>query len=183
MFDCFGVISTLVLPPWFKRNFGLEKGKELEVYYCSRGDRGEMSLKDIAHDLKVKYQFDEDKIFNEWISTTKINEELISLIKELRKDNYVVLASNAAEGLVENVFNFHNIHDLFDKVFISYKMKKVKPNFDFYQEIVSSFDVTFEKVVMVDDRLINLEHLPEIGVHPIQYKDMDLFKEEFDKIL
>ena len=183
MFDCFGVISSLVLPPWFERHFGKGKGKELEVYYCSRGDRGEMSLKDIAHDLALKYQIDEDDTFNEWISTTKINEELVSLIKELRKNNYVVLASNAAEGLVENVFNFHNIHDLFDKVYISYKMKKVKPNFDFYQEIISSFNISFEKVIMVDDRLVNLEHLPEIGVHPIQYKNMDSLKEELSKIL
>ena len=183
MFDCFGVISSLVLPPWFKRNFGEQKGKELEIYYCSRGDMGVMSLKDIANDVAIKYNKNSEDVFNEWIMSTKINEGVVSLIKELKKNNTVVLASNAAEGLVESVFTRHHLEDLFDYKFISWKMKKVKPNKGYYEAIINQFPTKFDSIYMIDDRKINLEQLEEIGVKGILFIDAETLRKELGEVL
>ena len=112
MFDCFGVVSSIVLPVWFKKKFCEQKGAELSDYYCQRGDRGELSLKQIALSVANDHKLNQKKILTEWVKTAKLNNELVDFIIELKANNEVVLASNAANGLVESVFKKHKIEKL-----------------------------------------------------------------------
>ena len=183
MFDCFGVMSSSVLPPWFKKQFGEEEGKKLSDYYCNEGDDGKLSLDEIASLVSEKCNIKPKKLIKTWIKSAKKNEELAKYINELKKNNEVILASNACNGLVEKVLKKFKLRFFFDRVFISYFMKSKKPQKEYFEKILASYSRPFEKIVMVDDSPKNLQHLKELGITGIVYKNVPELKEELNKII
>ena len=183
MVDCFGVVTSSVLPVWFAKTFGKEIGKELSDYYCSRGDRGELSLKQIAISLASDYKMKSKCILKQWLKIALLNKPLVNYIRELKQNSEVVLASNAAEGLVESILKKHKLNKLFDKVFVSYKFKVCKPDIEYYKTIISSYDRAFDHYIMIDDRENNLIGLDKIGVKGIVYKDVPSLSKSVSEIL
>ena len=179
MFDCFGVVSCSVLTAWFKKTFNDEQGKELSNYYCGRGDKGELTLSEIATAVSPLCGIEPTALVKFWIDSSFVSEDIKEYIKQLKKNHEVVLASNACEGLVEGVLKKNNIENLFDKIFISYKMKDTKPNLSFYLKILNSYNCSFEKTYMIDDRLNNLKDIETLGITPIHFTSL----EELKKIL
>ena len=174
MCDCFGVVSTCVLPPWFSVVFGKEEGPKICKHYCDLGDLGYLTLKDIARIMDEEYHMGKaDELLDYWIGTTTANKELLDLFDSIRDEYEIVLASNAAEGLVESVFAKHDLAKHFDKIFISYKIKMAKPSLDYYQYIINSYDYKFDEIYMIDDRMSNLEPLKEIGVKGILFTKVE----------
>lgn len=172
MCDCFGVVADCVLPPWFNVVFGEIEGPKLCKKYCDMGDMGELTLWDIAEIMDKEYgQGKAEDLFNYWMDGTSSNKPLLEFFDSIRDRYEIVLASNAMEGLVETVFKKHDMAKHFDKIFISYKLKKVKPHKDYYEHIINSFDYKFEKIYMIDDRPVNLEVLKEIGVIGLLYNN------------
>ena len=181
LFDCFGVVSTAVIIPWFIEHFGKEEGTRIDAEYCHRADRGEISLYEYAKSISDIYHFDVNELLEEWINEGNISQDFINFIYELRKNGYVVcLASNASNGLVEEVFKRNNVpSDLFDHLFISCYMKEAKPDRIFYEMILDSFDKKFDEVFMIDDRQVNLDVVPTLNIKPVLYKDLNQLKELF----
>ena len=174
MCDCFGVVAECVLPPWFNKVFGDEEGPKLCKFYCDQGDMGELTLMDIAVILDKEYHLGNAvDLYNMWLDGTCSNKELLDYFDSIRNEYEIVLASNAMEGLVENVFKKHDLAKHFDKIFISYKLKKVKPHLDYYEHIINSYDYKFDEMYMIDDRPINLAYLKEIGVKGILFHDVE----------
>ena len=182
MSDCYGVISTTVLPPFFVKHFGPEKGLEMEKYYCPRGDRGEITLFDIAKDMEEKYHLGKaEDLCRDWIENTVANHELVDFYQTLRGEYEVVVASNAAKGLVEETFQKHHLEDKFDRIFISYKMGVIKPSKEFYLRIINSYEEKFDEMYMVDDRASNFVELSSIGVKGILYTSVKDLKKALGK--
>lgn len=181
MFDCFGVVSSSVLPPWFKKQFGEEEGKNLSDYYCKEGDDGKFSLDEIANLVSEQCKIRPRKIIRTWIKSAVVNKDLIEYIHELKKDNEVILASNACKGLVERVLKKFKFRYLFDRIFISHFMKCKKPQKEYYERILASYSRPFDKVIMVDDRPKNLEHLKELNITGVFYESVPKLKENLKK--
>ena len=172
MCDCFGVVADCVLPPWFNVVFGEIEGPKLCKKYCDMGDMGELTLMGIAEIMDKEYgQGDAKELFKYWMDGTSSNKPLLELFDSIRDEYEIVLASNAMEGLVETVFKKHDMAKHFDKIFISYKLKKVKPHLDYYEHIINSYDYKFDKIYMIDDRASNLALLKEIGVIGLLYNN------------
>ena len=179
MFDCFGVVSSCALLPYFSLHFDIEKAKEYNAHYSEIGDMGEISLMGMAKEMSEITKEDPQFIYDYWVNNTVVTIEMKNLLKELRKKYYVVLASNAMEGLVEDVIKKHGLEECFDKVFISYKYKDIKPNKSYFDRIINSFDTKFEKVILIDDYDKNITPLSGYGIIGIQYKN---FKEAVEKL-
>ena len=172
MFDCFGVVSSCALLPYFVSHFGEQKGKEYNAYYSKVGDMGEMSLLDMAIEMSSITKEKKEDIISYWVDNTVVDPKMKKLLKELKEKYYVVLASNAMEGLVEQVFAKHDLYPYFDKVFVSYKYKDVKPNKSYFDMIINSFDFKFDKVILIDDYDVNINAVNIFGIIGIQHKDL-----------
>jgi len=183
MFDCFGVISSCVLPTYFRSRFGETEGYKLERFYCEKGDMGELTLMDIAVEASKLTGEDPKTLYRDWIEGTVVDPRIRELVLKLKEEYHVVLASNAMEDLVEKVFQKHDLYGLFDKIFISYKMKDVKPNISYYQTIINSYDIKFDKIIMIDDRTISLIYVKEIGIEPILFTTFEEVKNRIYEIL
>lgn len=176
LLDCFGVFSTPVVVPWFLETFGKEKGQEYSDYYCDLGDRGVIDIKEEAHMVAARFHLNENEILEAWYNGI-ISQDFIDFILEKKKDYVICLASNASIGLVEEVFKRNNVSiDLFDRLFISCYMKKVKPNLDFYEHILESLNQEFDMMFMVDDRDFNLVNVSKINIKPIVFTSLDDLK-------
>lgn len=181
MFDCFGVVQNCLLLPYFISRFGEIEGRKYNEHYSKIGDMGEITLKEMALEMsKITKEKPED-IYNFWIDKVQVIEGMKELLKTLKEKYYVVLASNAMEGIVEDTFKKNDLYPYFDKIFISYKYKDVKPNKSYYLRIINSFDFEFEKIYMVDDYERNLEYLKEINVKGILFKNIAQLIDEFKK--
>ena len=179
MCDCFGVVSTCVLPPWFKNVFGEVDGPVLCKKYCDLGDVGKLTLMDIAEIMEKEYHMGRAQdLFDNWIGGTIANKELMDYFDLIRDRYEIVLASNAMYGLIENIFPKHDLAKHFDRLFISYQMKIAKPSLDYYRYIINSYDYKFDEIYMIDDRLENLTPLKEIGVKGILFRTTEDVKKE-----
>ena len=181
LFDCFGVFSSAVILPWFLDKFG-EKGREIDAHYCYLADRGIITLYEYAKAICDEYSYNVDEVLEEWLNEGIIKTEFIDYIYELKDKGYVVcLASNASKGLVEEVFKRNDVpNDLFDHLFISCYMKEAKPDKEFYEMILHSFDQKFDEVYMIDDRDVNLVRAKELGIKTIVFTSLNELKKVFN---
>lgn len=176
IFDCFGVITSEIAPPWFLSKYPEEEAKALKNKYFGKADRGEKTISQLIDELSVGLNIKRDTIIKEWTEIFSVNYELIDYIRKLKKDYYIALLSNAPEGLVEAILEKYNLYDLFDKAFISSAYKMAKPDKEFYMLCVNSFD-KMDKIYMIDDNDKNLENLDLLGIKAIKYISNDeLFK-------
>jgi len=176
IFDFFGVLGGEISPRWFRNHFPLEEAVALKDMYLDPADLGEYSVYDVIHKLSINYSIPEEDIKKEWKSYAKRNDELFDYILKLRKNNKVALLSNASEGIFDLIYPT-DFNKYFDKAFISCEHKMKKPDVKFYELCVNSFDTKFDEIYMIDDNTKNLNHLGEIGIHGIQYKNnQELFR-------
>ena len=183
IFDFYGVIGGEISPRWFRNHFDEAKASILKDKYFVPADKGiftiEETLENMANDLGFSY----DEILTEFKSYVTLNTELLSYITKLRKNNNVALLSNAAKGIYELFFPDLNLNDYFDKVFLSFKEKLIKPDFKFYELCVKSFKRDFDKVIMIDDNINNVKDLDKINIEGIQYKNNQELFNKLDKYL
>lgn len=179
IFDCFGVIFGEVAPVFFRNHFPPEEAAVLKEKYFIPADLGLVTFDKLFDDIAAELGMDKDEILTEWNSIIHLNEEIIPVIKELRKDSDVILLSNAVESFVEGIFEKHNLTELFDKIFISCYLKMAKPDPAIYQYAVAQMNKEYDEIYMIDDNIANVENLHKIGIKGIQYKSI----ESLDKLL
>ncbi len=172
IFDCFGVVFGEVAPIFFKKHFPPEQAAILKEKFFVPADLGLVTYDELFDNISEELGMNKDDILTEWNSIIHLNEEIIPVIKELKKSADVILLSNAVESFVERIFEEHGITDLFDKVFISCYLKMAKPDPAIYQYAVSQMNKAYDEIYMIDDNIVNVENLYKIGIKGIQYKNI-----------
>lgn len=173
IFDCFGVVFGEVAPVFFKRHFPPEQAAILKEKFFIPADLGLVTYDELFDNISEELGMNKDDILTEWNSIIHLNEEIIPVIKELKKSADVILLSNAVESFVERIFEEYKITDLFDRIFISCYLKMAKPDPAIYQYAVSQMNKEYDEIYMIDDNIANVENLHKIGIHGIQYKNIE----------
>lgn len=179
IFDCFGVIFGEVAPVFFSRHFEPEEAAVLKDKYFIPADLGLVTYEELFDNMAKELGMNKDDILTEWNSIIHLNEEIIPVIKELRKNADVILLSNAVESFVEGLFEKHSLNELFDRIFISCYLKMAKPDPAIYQYAVAQMNKEYDEIYMIDDNIKNVENLHEIGIKGIQYKNIESLTELF----
>ncbi len=170
--DFFGVICSEVAPRWFAAHFEPEEAIRLKDMYFNRVDLGLISMEETMALIARDYNLSEKELKEDWAKLFERQDEMVDRLRELKKEYRMVLVSNAGTGVVEKVMDDFGINDIFEKRFISANFGIKKPDLEFYKLAINSFPEKFDKIYMIDDNESNLNHLPEIGVVPILYKDV-----------
>ena len=116
---------------------------------------------------------DKDEMTAEWEELFVLQQEIVPVIRKLREKADIALLSNAPLGVVEGLLDRYALWDLFDETVISCNVKMAKPDERIYKHCISLFNKKYDKIYMVDDNLVNLEHLPSIGITPIHYRNVE----------
>lgn len=187
IFDFFGVIGASVYqliaekidikPENIQKITDLHKALDngyinQEEFFQTYAELTGMSLNDF-----LKIYHDSDKRF-------AVSEKLLSYIKELKNQGYLIgLLSNVnEEGYMEFIKPIEQ-RGLFDTVVPSFQFGIAKPDQEIFKICATKLNVEITDCVMVDDVSANCEGAISVGMQAICYKNIHQFKNEIQKIL
>ncbi len=173
IFDCFGVIFEDIAPAFLKRYLDDEKALKIKDELFSPADLGKISYEQLLDNLAKCLMLDKEKMLTEWNSMLRPRLSIIPTVEALGEKYDVILLSNAPSDLVEEAFEEHNLTRLFKRLFISYKLGLAKPDKEIYLHCVREMDTDYDEIYMVDDNIVNLKKLHEIGINAIHYQGDD----------
>ena len=169
---------------WDKR-LGLPVGSvEQAVHYSdiwTQAQLGQISpiayWKGVAELLKISME-DVDELRRDYFSKDKLDETLVTLIRQLRNQGYTIaLLSNESITLEARLIELH-IHTLFDSIFISFQHGIMKPSKAAYQHVLQELDILPREAIFIDDSPINVQAAQREGIHAILFhQTLDLERE------
>jgi len=105
-------------------------------------------------------------VWNTW-EEMKPQPEMVTLIKELKKDHTIGLLSNTIPPTADDI-KLHGGYDLFDFIVLSYEVKMAKPDIDIYQKAMTNLPgLRPEEIVFIDDQERCLVPARELGMRTI----------------
>ena len=173
IFDCFGVLCDKVFSTLIPTYVSEDKCREIDENIVGPAEVGEMTRDEYHEKLSEALDISVDEIINAVEKLTVPHSDLYPVIEKIKDFADVALLSNAYEGHAERILKRFNIEHLFDRIFLSYKCKLVKPDKGFYLHCVNSFGKKYDAVYMVDDTEKNLVPLSDIGITPIKYTGVE----------
>ena len=111
-------------------------------------------------------------------------ERLIALYKVKKKYN-IFLLSNTNEIHIQKIKElvgektFSEFYNLFDKIYLSYKIKKRKPNFEAFQLILFENKLIADEVLFIDDSIQHIKSAKKLNMETFHLKQ----NQEITKIL
>ena len=127
----------------------------------------------ISYEEKIKRSIktckcnrDEKEYFEAYKNAkTGYYQDTIDIIKELKKDgNKVYLLSNLAE-IDYKIFKEQFDMSLFDGLFLSYEMHKVKPEKEIFEEVINKLGKSPNDIIFFDDKEKNVEEAKKCGIN------------------
>ena len=173
IFDCFGVIMNEVAPVFLRKHLPKDKADKIKEELFVPADMGEVTYDELLGNMAKVLGMDKAEMIPEWESMFVLREEIVPAIRKLRERADIALLSNAPLGVVEGILDRYALRDLFDETVISCNVKMAKPDERIYKYCVSLFDNQYDKIYMVDDNIVNLEHLSSIGITPVHYRNVE----------
>lgn len=115
---------------------------------------------------ECKCNIDKEKYFVAYKKAkTGYYEDTIEIIKKLKKEGKkVCLLSNLAE-IDYKIFKEELDMSLFDDLFLSYKMHKVKPEKEIFIEVINKLEKKPEEIIFFDDSKNNIEMARKCGIN------------------
>ncbi len=162
-----------VAPPFLKRFLPEDKADKIKEELFNPADMGEVTYDELLDNMAKVLGMPKSEMVPQWDAMFTLREEIVPAIRKLREKADIALLSNAPLGVVEGLLDRYALWDLFDETVISCNVKMAKPDEKIYKHCISLFNKQYDKIYMVDDNLVNLEHLPSIGITPVHYRNVD----------
>jgi epoxide hydrolase-like predicted phosphatase len=99
----------------------------------------------------------------------RVDQDLISLIRELRHEFKIGLLSNAWPDLRNAIENVWEIADVFDDIVISAEIGLVKPDPKIYEYSLNRLDISPQEAIFIDDFAVNINAAQALGLHTIHF--------------
>lgn len=112
-----------------------------------------------------------------------INNELVSYIKELKKEYKVYLLSNAISSFLRRILKENNLYELFNEVYISSEIKFIKPYKEFFNYVIDKENLDPSLCIMIDDNKNNIEGAINCKLNGIVFTNNKDLKEKLDIFL
>lgn len=118
-----------------------------------------------------------------WAEGHKPITGTVDIIKQLNKNGYEVLflSNNIAERVNYLEEKYHFKQNFKDGIF-SHIAKIVKPNIKIYELVLEKTKSKPEEIIYIDDKKKFLEPAKKLGVHVIQFKDVEQLKQDLEKL-
>jgi glucose-1-phosphatase len=104
-----------------------------------------------------------------------IQPERINLLQELSKSHHLFILSNTSnihfqrvEKLLYESSDIKHFSEIFEKIFLSFEMGKLKPEVEIYQQVLKEAHLHSYETLFLDDMLTNLEAAATLGIHTKQ---------------
>lgn len=147
----------------------IDQGNDYKDY-----EKGLIGSETFYRKIREKIDFrDSFKVFKKiWMGHIfSVNAEYAKLCFNLLKRDYKIYClSNINELHWEKLTNVFHEMALFHGCFLSFKMKKAKPNLEIYEEIITKIGGKPNEFIFIDDRKENVEGAQKAGMHALLYR-------------
>jgi len=175
VFDYGGVITPLgPVRLWINKNLNSNDEKILLFKEKThKWDLGELGLKEVYETLSYVTGVAPDLIWSTFFEKSLLNNEIVDLIKKLKRHYKIILFSNHCGELLRRLLEKHQIRDLFDEVIISSEHKMRKPDTKFFELLVKKSGVNKDEIIFIDDHEKNIEAANAFGIKACQFTDYE----------
>ena len=122
----------------------------------------------------------DDKIVWAWNELLgNVPQSKLERLLLLRRKYNVYLLSNTNDmhwDKCENVLlghEGHGLHELFNDVFLSYRLHLAKPDTEIFRRVVGMAGITPDETLFIDDSKVNCDAATKVGIHSLWNKDDD----------
>lgn len=181
VFDCFGVLY-LGAHRALEEKFP-DKAQELDEL-TRQSDYGFITQAEYVAAAMDITGASQDDIYSLVISSYHFNEPLSQYIRTTLKPRYkIAMLSNIGRGWIQNFFDEHQLHDLFDTVVLSGDEGVVKPHPQVFELVAERLELEIEECLMVDDLPENIAGADAAGMKGIVYGNLRDLTQDFNKRL
>ena len=180
IFDCFGVLYVDVTKAYFSRF--PEHYEELHDLN-KMSDHGFIDKQAYISRVARITGISEVETLEGFAQEHVLNTALADYIPGLRSTYKVGLLSNVGRGWIEDFFNKHQLHDLFDEVVLSSEEGITKPNPMVFERTAQRLGLLPEECVMIDDHQENCIGAEAVGMKSILFSTNEALKTELEGLL
>jgi epoxide hydrolase-like predicted phosphatase len=119
----------------------------------------------------------------EYFSGDRVDEELVTLIRQLRPRYRIGLLSNAPDRLDTWLDQEWAIKDLFDAIVYSAKAGMAKPDPRMFSLILDQLDVSPSESIFIDDFPRNIDAALALGMQAIRFTNTAALRDELQRYL
>ena len=168
----FDMVGVLVGEKNIELNKTEEKLERLFGDNYSDSDYINEARKIVDNDLVIKIT--EDLIDKLYVVKDK---DLFKKIKDKYPDIKMVVATNHVSFIKNYIEKYLDIKYL-DNIFISAEINIIKPNKDFYEYILNSYNINPQELLFIDDNINNTKGAEQLGIKTLTAnKNIDLSEE------
>ena len=96
------------------------------------------------------------------------NEQMSSLMKELKRDYKVYLLSNLSHKMKDDMSSYSFFHECDGHVF-SYEEKRGKPDPEIFRRLIERYELKPEETIYIDDNYANIRTARKLGFMAIRH--------------
>lgn len=172
IFDCFGVLYLDTTTSILSQIPVGKKQEAVDIFMAN--NYGHFTKQEYVGRLARLLNLPTEDIEQYIRGEHHINSPLISLIsKDIRPTYKVGLLSNIGRGWIHELFDAHQLHDLFDEVVLSGEEGIAKPHPAIYELIAARLALKPEECLMIDDIEANCEGAEMAGMTAIHFTAND----------
>ena len=111
-----------------------------------------------------------------------LNQNVVSFINKMHEKGFkLCVGSNQEETRANYLLKKHNdIFSLFEKIYISANLHKVKPKKEFFYDILKDLNTDVNNMIFIDDDCGTIKSVNKIGIKTFEYKSIN---DSFDEII
>lgn len=196
IFDLGGVLVSLNRERClenFSKNLGFNNfGDYLNAYaqkgFFAKYENGDMDSIEFRDEIRKRCTREnvQDEDIDEAFFTflTHVDPYKVKLLMELKKKYHLLLLSNVNPiGWSKCCELFYDaneidIEDVFEKLYLSYRVKASKPGKEIYEYLIKDSGINPEEALFIDDSKTNIEAGAEMGLNTLYYDVTKNLEEE-----
>lgn len=167
IFDCFGVLYIDVSKAYFAR---FPKHQAALYELDRRTDLGFVDQETYITTVAAITGVTREETAREFVKEHTINQSLIDTIQMLKPHYKIGLLSNIGRGWIEDFFDKHQLHDLFDAVVMSSEEGITKPDPRIFTYTAERLSSAPQECLMIDDRQDNCDGARQAGMESVLYE-------------
>ena len=105
------------------------------------------------------------------------DREIFKKVKERNENIKIIIATNHVSFVRNFIGESFNV-DYLDDLIISAEIHKIKPNSDFYEYLLSKYNIDSKELLFLDDNIDNVNGAKQLGINTIKVdKNTNLIEE------
>lgn len=181
IFDCFGVLYVDVNHAYFSRFPELHE----ELYDLNKqADHGFIDRDAYTKAVAKLTGISEEETARAFMKEHMVNRALVDYIRTKLKPHYKIgLVSNIGRDWIQDFFDEHALHDLFDVAVLSSEEGITKPNPLIFERAAERLNIFVDEAVFIDDRQENCDGAKSAGMKGILFTSLEDLKASLKKEL